>query len=265
MKAKCRNSLALRSALLPFIAALSLILTSPIASAGFPLSTEDTGTMGLGRAKIEITSERNEEEVAGSQSVSAANEIAIIYGLKESLNVLLALPYKIESAQDAGGNSSQVQGVGDIKFAIKWRYFEQDTLSLALKAVVTTPSSEDKEQLGAGKSTQSIDAVVGYQMESWEFSFNAGYKLNNNTRNQREALGRLSAAVEHSMAERWKVMADIGAASNTSMNAKDFPTFVGAGLSYSLLKDVSLDAGVKRRFTEAATDITWIAGMNMRF
>jgi hypothetical protein len=265
MNGVTRDALALCAATLPLIVAMPLLIFSPLAVAGFPLSTEDTGTLGLGKSKIEIIRERGVEEEAGARETSVTNELAIIHGLRENLNVFLALPYKDERARDAGGSAAHVYGVGDVKVGMKWRYFEKDHLSLALKALVSTPSGDDQKQLGAGKPTQSFDALLGYQIELWEFSFDAGYKLNHNTQNQRERLGRVSVAVERSVSSRWKVMADIGVASNNSKSTNKPPAYLGAGLSFALTKDASLDVGVKRGLTSVETDTTWLVGMNRHF
>ena len=245
-------------------AAILLLVCWPLAAAGFPLNTTDTGTLGLGRLKIEVTNERGVEAEGGSREVSVTNELAIKYGLRDNLDIFLELPHKDERARDAGGNASRVQGVGDAKLGMKWRYFEKDNMSLGLKAVVTVPSGNDQKQLGTGKSTQSFNALLGYQMGPWEFSFDVGYKLNHNTQNQREGLGRVSAAAERSLGSRWKVMADIGVASNKSKSSHQFPAYLGAGLSFSMTKNTSLDAGVKGGLTAAETDLTWLVGMNVR-
>ena len=212
--------------------AMLMLAVSPIA-VGFPLSTEDIGTLGQGRSKVEMTGEWGEERESGSREVSVTNELSMAHGLRDDLNSFFTLPYR-EVRTHAAGIGKQVRGVGDVKFGMKWRYFEQGDLSLGVKAVMTVPTGNDAEKLGNGKSTQGINAIASYATGLWEFNVDLGYKKNRNTLNQRERLGNISAAVVRSLDSRWKVMADIGVASNKSKRSNqanishNFPTAVEA-------------------------------------
>lgn len=243
--------------------AILMLAISPIA-VGFPLSTEDTGTLGQGRSKVELTGEWSEERESGSREVSATNELSMAHGLQDTLNGFFTLPYR-EVHTHAAGIRTRVRGVGDVKFGMKWRYFEQGGLSLGVKAVITVPTGNDAEKLGNGKSTQGINAVTSYATGLWEFNVDLGYKQNLNTLNPRERLGSISAAVVRSLDSRWKVMADIGVASNKSKRSNQAPAYLGAGLSFAMCKDMSLEAGVKHGLTSAETYFTGLLGLNLRF
>lgn len=241
-----------------------LLAISPLAVAGFPLSTEDTGTLGQGRSKIELIGEWGEDRESGAREVSVTQEISMVHGLLAHLNGSFTLPYRTVR-NHAAGISTQVRGVGDAKFGMKWRYFERGGLSLGVKAVITAPTGDDAEKLGSGKSTQAINALASYEAGPWEFHFDLGHKRNRNTLNQREQLGSVSAAVVRSLDSRWKVMADIGLASNKNKNSGKVPAFLGAGASFAMTKDMSLDAGVKYGLTAVETDFTGLVGLNLRF
>ena len=243
--------------------AILMLAVSPFA-AGFPLSTEDTGTLGQGRSKVELTGEWGEERESGSREVSVTNELSMAHGLLDNLNGFFTLPYH-EVRTHAAGIRTQVRGVGDVKFGMKWRYFEQGGLSLGVKVVMTAPTGSDAEKLGNGKSTQSISTITSYATGSWEFNVDLGYKQNRNTLNQREQLGSISAAAVRSLDSRWKVMADIGVASNKSKRSSQAPAYLGAGLSFAMTKDMSLEAGVKHALTSSETDFTGLLGLNLRF
>ena len=243
--------------------AMLMLAVSPFA-AGFPLSTEDTGTLGQGRSKVEMTGEWGEERESGSREVSVTNELSMAHGLRDDLNSFFTLPYR-EVHTHAAGIRTRVRGVGDVKFGMKWRYFEQGDLSLGVKAVITVPTGKDAEKLGNGKPTQGINAITSYATGIWEFNVDLGYKQNRNTLNQRERLGSISAAVIRSLDSRWKVMADIGVASNKSKRSNQAPAYLGAGLSFAMCKDMSLEAGVKHGLTSAETYFTGLLGLNLRF
>ena len=242
--------------------AMLMLAVSPLAAA-FPLSTEDTGTLGQGRSKVELTGEWGEERGGGSREVSVTQEISMIHGLLDHLNGFFALPYRDVRTHTAASRT-HVGGVGDAKFGMKWRFFERGGLSFGVKAVITAPSGDEVEKLGNGKSTQAINAIASYATGSWKFNFDLGYKRNRNTLSQRERLGSISAAAVRSLDSRWKVMADIGVASNKSERSNQAPAYLGAGLSFAMTKDMSLDVGVKHGLTSVETDFTGLVGLNLR-
>jgi opacity protein-like surface antigen len=247
----------------PALLGTLLMLSVASAEAGFPLSTEDTGTLGLGRSKIELTIEHGADRAQGVHERGVVQETAFVHGLLANFNGSFTLPYRDVRSDEAGATHSH--GVGDAKFGLKWRYFEQQGLSLGLKAVLTLPTGDAAAQLGSGKSTQAINAITSYESGPWEFDLDLGYKRNGNTRNQREHLGSVSVALVRSLDSRWKVMADIGVASNKNKASNQAPVYLGAGLSFAVTKAVSVDVGVKRALTAVETDFTGLAGLVVRF
>ena len=234
--------------------AMLVLAVSPYA-AGFPLSTEDTSTLGQGHYKVELTGEWGETRESGLREVSVINELSLSHGLHDTLNGFVTLPYR-EVRTHASGIGDQIRGVGDVKFGIKWRYLEQGGLRFGVKAVMTMPTGNDAEKLGNGKPTQGINVITSYAVGSWEFNADLGYKRNGNTLNQRERLGSLSAAVIRSLDDGWKIMADIGVASSKSRHSDPAPAYFGAGLSLEMTRDMSLEAGLKRGMTSTETDFT---------
>ena len=247
----------------PLIAAMALLVAVP-ASAGFPLSTDDAGTLGAGHSKIELTGERDDDKARGVRETSLTQEMALIHGLTENLNGFFAVPRQ-DVRTEATGSSSRVGGTGDIKIGMKWRYYTQKELSLALKAAITSATGDATKGLGAGRSTQAVNAIASYETGPWEFDLDLGYKHNSNKRNQRQQLGAASVAVVRSLDERWNVMADIGAASNKDRSSARSPAYLGAGLSFMVTKDFSLNFGVKFGLTSVETDFTALAGLSLRF
>lgn len=242
-----------------------MLVVSPLA-AGFPLTTEDTGTLGSGRSKVEMIGEWGYERENGTREVSVTNEITIVHGLFDSLNGSLTLPYREARIHESLGTSTHARGLGDVKFGMKWRYFEWDGLSLGVKTSITAPTGDDSVQLGSGKSTQAVHAIASYEIAPWELHSNLGYERHRNTQNEREHLAVISAAVVRGgLGSRWKIMADIGLVSNKNKNSNELPVHLGAGLSYVLTKVMSLEAGMKHSLKSAKTDLVWLVGMSLRF
>ena len=231
----------------------------------FPLSTEDTGTQGLGKSKIELTSEREVEREQGAREITATHEIALAHGLLEHFDASIAHTYRTLREQAAQGDSVRAQGVGDIKIGMKWRFYERDGLSFGLKGRFTAPTADAARKLGNGKPTQSFDAIASYATEPWALHFNLGYSHNRNTRQQREHLGRASTALVWRLDGRWKVMADVGVARNKSQSSKQILAFAGAGLAYAWTPQLKFELGIKQGLTPAETDFTGLVGMSYRF
>ena len=241
-----------------------LIAVASVAEA-FPLSTEDTGTQGQGKSKIELTSEREVEREQGEREMTATHEIAVAHGLLEHFDASIAHTYRTLHAQATQGGSIRAQGVGDLKIGMKWRFFERDGLSLGLKGRLTAPTADAVRKLGSGKPTQSLDAIASYETEAWTLHFNVGYTQNRNTRQQRERLGRASTAVALRLDARWKLMADIGVASNKSKDSQQILAFAGAGITYAWTPQMKFEVGIKQGLTRAEADFTGLAGVNYRF
>lgn len=255
-----------------FMKTLTLIISMVIFSchvssveAGFPLSTEDTGTLGQDRTKIEWNNEWAVDRASGAREVALVSEFAMVHGLLNTLNGFIAVPYRDVRTYEAADSSAHVRGAGDIKLGLKWRYMEQGGLSLGLKTIMTAPTGDDAKQLGSGKSTQAINAIASYETGPWEFDLDLGYKHNGNTLNQREQLGSISFAVVRGLDSGWKIMADIGAASNKNKRSSQALAYLGAGLSYEMSKAVELNLGVKRGISNVETDFTGLAGVALRF
>jgi len=255
-----RNNKVSISAMHTFYAVTLILLVTPVAF-GFPLTTEDTGTLVQGRSKIELNTERGEDQMNGARERSVSNEMALIHGLQDNLSGFLNLPYRGVSVQEADGSSKNSRGFGDARFGVKWRYFEQDGLSLGIKGGVTVPTGDSEKKLGNGQSTYGVNAIASYETAPLALHLNFGYTWLPNTLNQREGIINISTAVVLNLSSSWKVMADIGVAGNTNSASNEMPAFVGAGLSYKLKQALSLDLGVKHGITTAETDHTGLIGL----
>lgn len=229
---------------------------------GFPLTTEDTGTLAQGRTKIELNGERGEDQMNGVKEVSINNEVVIVHGLRANLNGFLNLPYSDISAQEEDGSSSHNRGFADVKIGFKWRYLEQENFSLVLKGIVATPTGDSSKNLGNGQSSYGISAIASYEANPIEFHLNLGCTYLPNTRNQRELIENISAAVAINMNREWKLMADIGIAVDKSKTSNEAPAFVGAGLKFKINSDLSVEMGVKHGLTAEETDNTILIGIN---
>ena len=246
-----------------FTAALFLMLP-PLASA-FPLTTDDTGTQGLGHSKIELTHEREVERGQTAREISIVNEISLAHGFQPGLDGFFTLPYREKHVHETAAADTHANGVGDIKLGVKWRFIEREDISLALKADITAPTGDAARQFGSGKPTQTVNAIAGYAAAPWKINLNLAYTQLHNTRNQRESIGRISAALVRKLDGDWKIMGDIGVANSKSKAVSQVLTFLGAGAAYAVSRDITLEVGLKYGLSSAEADFTGLAGLNLRF
>lgn len=243
--------------------ALVCLLLPTAAQAAHPLITEDTGTQGQGRFQLELTTEHGykDEDYAAEHERSMAATLS--WGTLENLDVIMSLPYQRISS-DASGDIETHSGRSDIGLDLKWRFFEKDDLSMALKPGATFPTGDETVGLGAGKSAYSLYLVTSYEPKPWAIHLHIGHLHNGNVADEREDIWHVSIGGWREVG-KLKIVGDIGTNANTDKNAGTDPAFLILGAIYSVTDDFDLDAGIKKGLTNPETDYTLLAGAAFRF
>ncbi|MFN3396446.1 MAG: transporter [Thermodesulfovibrionales bacterium] len=234
------------------------------AYAAHPLVTDDSGTQGKGRYQLELNGEYGHDKEEGIKTETFDLKAIISYGLIDNLDLVLTLPYqKIRIKEEDSRATSE--GISDIDLEVKWRFYEKDGLSFALKPGLTLPTGDEGKGLGTGKVTLSIFFITTYEHSPWAVHLNGGYIRNENKTNERKDIWHLSLAGTCEVIEDLKLVSNIGIERNTDRESKTAPAFILAGLIYSLSKDLDIDIGVKAGLNEAETDYSILAGLTRRF
>lgn len=232
--------------------------------AAHPLITDDSGTQGKGRYQLELNGEFGKDREEGVKTETFDIKATISYGVTENIDLVLTLPYqKIKIKEEDAKKSSE--GLSDIGLELKWRFYEKDGLSLALKPGLTLPTGNEDNGLGTGKATLSLFFITTYEQHPWAVHFNAGYIRNENIIDERKDIWHLSLAGTFEVIENLKIVGNIGVERNTDKVSRTDPAFILAGLIYSLSKDLDIDMGVKAGLNEAETDYSLLAGLTWRF
>lgn len=232
--------------------------------AAHPLITDDSGTQGKGRYQLELNGEFGKDREEGVKTETFDIKAIISYGVTENIDLVLTLPYhKIKIKEEDAKKSSE--GLSDIGLELKWRFYEKDGLSLALKPGLTLPTGDEDNGLGTGKATLSLFFITTYEQHPWAVHFNAGYIRNENIIDERKDIWHLSLAGTFEVIENLKIVGNIGVERNTDKVSRTDPAFILAGLIYSLSKDLDIDMGVKAGLNEAETDYSLLAGLTWRF
>jgi hypothetical protein len=247
-----------------FLAVFATVMTAGSAFAAHPLITDDTGTQGKGKFQLEMNSEfSNESEDGATEEVFEFSPV-LSYGLTDNVDIVLGVPHQHIWLKEDGQKSTE-NGLSDISLELKWRFYEKEGLSLALKPGISLPTGDDEKGLGAGKAIYSAFFVASKEIDPWAFHLNLGYIRNENRANERKNLYHASVAAAVGVLKDLTFTANIGVERNADRNVNTHPAFVLGGLIYSLSENLDVDFGIKAGLNEPASDYAVLAGVAWRF
>lgn len=267
------KSLRLKASLFFLLFTVSYSLFT-VSYAAHPLITDDTGTQGKGKFALEINSEfssdkETEDEITTKET---GGEVASIvsYGLTDTTDVVLGLPYQWVKMQEDEDTAVDEDGISDMSLEIKWRFYEKDGLSIALKPGITLPTGDEDKGLGNGKASYSLMLITTEEIGAWAFHLNLGYmhneyKLQEDEDANRKDLWHASLASTAEVVKDLQAVVNIGAEKNPDKESNTHPAFVLGGLIYSVTENFDIDFGIKGGLNRPETDLTLLAGMAIRF
>ncbi|TAL18200.1 transporter [bacterium] len=256
--------------------AIFIVFSALWASAAFgahPLITDDTGTQGKGKYQAEMNSqfdtEKETSDGVGFKETAGEAAAVVSAGVSESADIVLGVPFAWSRAEEDGVVSEE-SGLSDISLELKWRFYEKDGLSLALKPAIVLPTGDEAKGLGNGSVSYGVTFITTKSSGPWEFHFNLGYAHNEYELAKDEAANRkgiwhISFAPVLDVAEGLKAVANIGMESNPDNASDTHPAFILGGLIYSVSDDLDIDVGIKAGLNKPETDTTILAGMAFRF
>jgi hypothetical protein len=242
--------------------------------AAHPLITDDAGTQGKGKFLLELNGQASYEKTdsvddAGANIKTKEREselkAALTYGILDNVDVVFGVPYQWKKTKENDATVSDVNGGADLSLEVKWRFYEKDGLSFALKPGLTLPTGDEDKDLGTGRVTGSLYFIATKEINPWAFHVNLGYKRNENKLNQRDDIWHTSLAGELKVVNDLKLVANIGAERNTEKSSHTNPAFLLGGFIYSIRENVDIDLGIKIGLNETEKDVACLGGIAMRF
>jgi hypothetical protein len=248
---------------------IGILVSSAAAWAAHPLITDDAGTQGKGNFQLEVNGQydRDDDTVSGVSVKSTGGQVAttLTYGIIDSVDVVLSLPYRWSNIKEDGNTVSDGNGISDTVLEVKWRFFEKDGLGLALKPGVSLPTGDDEKGLGTGKTGYHLFFIASQEIAPWAFHLNLGYIGNENKVDEEKNIWHASLATTYDVVENWKIVGNIGVEKNTDKAADNDPAFIIGGIIYSISKSFDIDFGVKYGLAASETDLSVMAGTTFRF
>jgi hypothetical protein len=262
------ESMGMRHAVRAYIV-VAFLLVHTVAWGAHPLITDDTGTQGEGKFQIELTGQydSDKETVNGVsiESTGAQAAATFSYGLAETVDLVLGLPYERSKNEEDGITVNDERGIADMTFDVKWRFFEREGLSLAFKPGMRFATGNDEEGLGAGRTGYQVFMIGSLEAAPWAFHANLGYIDNECKADEEKNIWHASFAATGEIIKNLKVVGNVGIERNRDKAADQNPAFLIGGLIYSLLDNVDIDIGVKYGLNEAETEWSLMAGTAFRF
>jgi hypothetical protein len=242
---------------------MTLIMTGA-AFAAIPLITDDTGTQGGGNFQLELFGEYGHDREGIITTKTSDLSATLTYGIIETVDIILGIPYQAWSS-DNSESLAKGNGIADLSLEAKWRFYEKEGLSLALKPGFTIPTGDAEKGLGAGRPTYHLLFIATKQMKPWEFDMNVGYLYNENTVGERRNIWSVSFDGQVEVVKDLKLVFDVGVATNPDSSSNTPPAYILGGLIWSLRENLDIGLGVKGGLTRPETDISVRGGITWRF
>ena len=251
-----------------FLTLVILLGLTGTCHAAHPLITDDTGTQGKGKFQLETSvtwmSDKANVNSGGEREIESLATAVFAAGVAEALDVMVTVPYLWTELKEAG-TSTKVRGFSDLVAEVKWRFYEQEKLSLAIKPGMLLPTGDDEKGLGTGHYGFTAFFITTYEAEPWGFDVNFGYLHLENRVQEHVTRWFASAAARCKVSEHWKIVGETGAASNPDATDSSHPAFVQLGLIFSPKDNLDLSAGYVFGLSDAEIDSAIRAGVSIRF
>ena len=239
-----------------------------------PLITDDTGTNGKGKFQLELNGEfawdkeKSEGITVKESGFEAAT--AISAGLLDTLDIVCGIPYQWNRTEEDGSIVSDDEGISDVGLELKWRFFDQNGLSFALKPGITIPSGDEGKGLGTGKVCYGASFIASKEIDPFTFHLNLGFthnefKLKADEDSNEDNLWHVSFAGTYDVVENLQLVANFGIERNSDKESGTDPAFALIGLIYSVTPDLDVDLGFKAGLSKTETDSALLMGLTMRF
>ncbi len=157
------------------LSVMGLLLMTTSAFAGHPLVTDDTGTQGKGKVQVELGMSYfyDKDKIDDWTTFKAEGGdvgVGITVGVLDTVDIVVGLPYAWFSVKENDVRIEREDGIADITFDAKWRFFDKNGWSLAVKPGVSVPSGDEDSGLGAGRATYRLFLIGTKEMNLSPFT-----------------------------------------------------------------------------------------------
>lgn len=247
---------------------MAVLMGHTAAWAAHPLTTDDTGTQGAGKFQLEATGtwESDQEDEAGEGTRESSSFAVLVFtaGVAETVDLIAEVPYVWTETKEAG-QTTRNHGFFDTVVAAKWRFYDKQKLSLAVKPGLLLPTGNDNEGLSTGKVGYLGTLIATVELEPWAFDLNLAYFNLENKVDERNNIWFGSLAARFEVTEAWTLVGEAGATRNADKTDSSHPAFAQIGLIYSPEEYLDVSAGLLMGLNDAEVDEAIRLGLTVRF
>jgi hypothetical protein len=250
--------------LLTVIFSLVVVAQGGAAHAFHPLITDDTSTYPKGRWKAKLVGSYEHDDNERRELSVTKITPALVYGITDTMDIDVGQPYRF-TRKVANGLVTESDGIADTEIRLKWRFYDRDGLSFALRPSLTLPTGDEKKGLGKGKATGTLFLFATKKIAPLAVHFNMGYERNENKADARVDLYHFSAAAEYEAVKGFKLVGEVGIDRNIDKSSNTHPVYTTVGVIYLPAKNIVLDLGLRVGLNEVAPDYAILPGIVIKF
>lgn len=224
-----------------------------------PLVTDDPETQGLRKSQIEFDAEYSHNREEGSTQEEYDFKSIYSYGVARNADIVLTVPYVYVH------DGTTERGLSDVTAEVKWRFYENGPVALAVKPGISIPAGEASRGLGTGRLNYSVSLIGGLEERPWTFYVNAGYVRASNPADEDENLFDVSLAATYELKEDVLLVGNIGTRTNPARVSVTPDSFILGGIVYSVTRDIDIDLGVKGGIGGDEPDYQLLSAFTRRF
>jgi len=206
-----------------------------------PMQTDDTDTPGPNNWEVNIVASG---AVSGSEHRIEAPTLDVNYGVGESVQLTYELPYvflKERSDSMSAPEYSSASGIGDSKFGVKYRFYDNDEsgLSFAIYPQIEFRTPGASRRISEGSTELILPILMTREFEHASISANAGVELSDGDRRYFASFGAGRRLSDH--------VALLAEIVGTDLNAADEKrALLNVGLKWKVSDTQSLSGSLGR-------------------
>jgi hypothetical protein len=242
---------------------LGISLFSPAwtARAGHPLGTEDAETKGTGNVEVEFNYERSHGR-EGSRLTSLGNIYTV--GLLPKVDLALSFAYLFNKPNAATPDD---RGFGDTQATLKTSFHDGKGWmpTLGIKAGVLLPTGDEAKGLGDGRTKGLLTLIADWEIENLKIHANVGneWTLQSTAGRARDTKAKASLAAEWEPKENWVLVIETSWEKDSEIDKHGSDFLVGG--KKELVKNLTLDVGIRWGLSTASPTSTYLAGLTLAF
>ena len=241
-----------------------IFIFTGISFAVHPLITDDTGVQGKNNWQLESNMEYGIEKENGEEYKTTLYINALTFGYSDNTDIVFSLPYIWEKDELQSG-TVKTNGISDLTFEVKKRFYTDKGLSLALKPELIIPTGDKDKGLGSRKMGYSLYLILSKKYEKLNFHINTDYIRNENKNYEIKNIYHFSIATMYEIFGKTNIVADLGSEKNSDKDSSIDPLYGIIGVIYSPNDNFDIDFGYKRVSSSSETDNTYLFGLTWRW